>query len=333
MTADIEVVSHSKLAVTVTSASSKFYANPSSTFRMSISRSLILNGFTATVTFPTKLDAHKQLTCTLKMAQAGWGISNSETTFTVEMQDTTAPTSAPVLASTSPSTKDRHVKYIKGLLDDVEATHEKDVKAALAKALYDYLTDEALDFVKNHKRFMTEVVKKAYELKTDAAHHTKMCYSIDRVLLALGQPLLEPAPAVPIVQPVAASSSSSDTADLALLTAIAKKYKCDSVLQNTKEHLGYWRWAANHGAYCGLSKAQGMEKYLTPRCEDTRRSQLLQDIFIKKGLEYSPVIMDMYSEWAKTYTPPRRVRGKPKPNRYTKMCAFIEENKSAFINL
>jgi hypothetical protein len=128
----------------------------------------------------------------------------------------------------------------------------------------------------------------------------------------------------------------TDTADLALLAAVAKKYKCESVLRNTKEYLDYWRRAANRGNYRGLSKAEAMKKYISSwYCydDDTMRERLLHDIFNKRNLEFSPVIMDMYNEWVKTYVPPPRRPGQSKPNRWTKMCAFVEENKSAFINL
>lgn len=313
-----------------------------------LSRSLTLNGFTATVTIPTKLDAHKMLTCTLKVAQTGWATNSSETAFTMAVEvpaaaAAPAPAPAPAVATAAaPSAKDKHIKYIKGLLDDINAGQVRAVKEALAKALYDYLTDEALDFVKNHTKFRAEVVKKAYDLKGDAPESAGMCSAINRVLVALGEPLVKPAPPAPVPAPppanpvVTAPTVCTDTADLALLTAVAKKYKCESVLRSTKEYLGYWRRAANRGDYRGLTKAQAMEKYIGSWwCydEDTLRERLLQDIFNKKKLVYSPVIMNMYTEWVKTYVPPPRRAYEPKPNRYTKMCTFIEENKGAFTTL
>jgi hypothetical protein len=327
-----------------------------------ITRSLTLNGFTATVSIPTKLDAHKMLTCTLKVAQAAWATNSSETAFTWAVE-------VPATAATAPavSAKDKHVKYIKGLLDDINAGQARAVKEALAKALYDYLTDEALDFVKTHERFRAEVVKKAYDLKGDATENAGMCSSINRVLQGLGEPLVKPAPpppapappaarwtplgfgldayvavqaapapANPVVKPAAPPTVCTDTADLALLAAVARKYKCDSVLRNTKEYLGYWRRGVARGDYRGFSKAEAMEKYISSWCcvdENMVRERLLHDIFNRKNLEYSPVIMDMYNEWVKTYVPPANIRGRPKPNRWTKMCAFVEENKAAFINL
>jgi hypothetical protein len=281
------------------------------------------------------------LTCTLKVAQTGWGTNSSETAFTMAVEVPAATAAAPATtATTVAAAKDKHIKYIKSLLDSVNSsgTGSREVRVALTKALYDYLTDEALEFVKAHEKFRAEVVKKAYELKTEAPYAVAMCDSINRVLLALGQPLVKPAPA-PAPAPAAVavpSSSDSEAADLALLAAVAKKCKCDSVLRATKEYLGYWRRAANRGDYRGLSKAQAMEKYISSWwCfdEDTLRERLLQEIFNKRKLVYSPVIMDMYTEWQKTYVPPPRVRGKSRPNRYTKMCAFIEENKSAFTTL
>ena len=165
-----------------------------------------------------------------------------------------------------------------------------------------------------------------------AARWTSLGFGLDAYVAVQAAP----APANPVVKPAAPPTVCTDTADLALLAAVARKYKCDSVLRNTKEYLGYWRRAANRGDYRGLSKAEAMEKYISSwYCydDDTMRERLLHNMFNKRNLEFSPVIMDMYNEWVKTYVPPPRRQGQSKPNRWTKMCAFVEENKSAFINL
>ncbi len=356
-------------------------------------RSLTLNGFTATLTIPTKLDEHNMLTCKLAVTQTGWGNNSSQTSFTFKVDSAASSTAAcsgePVkikklsttatvttapapTASTTTTTepakteteKQKHITFIKGILDDYPNIKGLEARGAAAKILFDYLSGEALEFVKNHKKFKDVVISKAYQLKKEAPELTALVASMDRVLTALGVPLkqpvavpgcsckmcstapktpantvVEPTTAPPAPAPAPAAPAPAVTAvttsdpDLVLFMAVARKLKCTTALKYPTEYLGYWRGVVKRGSYTGKSKADSMAVYLTGWWgyynEDIRREKLMKDLFEKNKLPYDPVVMDMYYEWVKTYTPPAR----PRTNRYLKMVAFIKANRSAFTTL
>jgi hypothetical protein len=320
------------------------------------------------MTIPTKLDAHNMLTCKLAVSQSVWSTNNSETSFTFKV-DTPERVTTKVLPSTllaaananavatteatdaAKAEKQRHITFIKGILDDMPEVQGRDAKAAVAKILFDYLSGEALEFVKNHEKFRKVVIEKCYELKTEAPERTKMVESCNRVLMGLGEPLIKPvtclgghntpcvsapkpatAPAPTTAAPTPPPAPTVDP-DLALFLAVARKLKCTSVLQNSTEYLGYWRRAVKRGYYTGKSKADSMEAYMSGWWgyynDEAQRERLMKSLFDKNKLPYDPVVMDMYYEWVKTYTPPAR----PRNNRYLKMVAFIDANRAAFTTL
>jgi hypothetical protein len=309
---------------------------------------LTLNNYTAKVSFKTSLHNGK-LDWTIELFTDELG--DRYTTITgglvTIIQPVPAPTPAPAPAQTD---KDRHINFLRVALADIEAVTGREAKALGTKMLYDYLIGDALEFTKNHLKFKEVVIAKGYELKAEAPEKYAMIYTINRVLNALGAPLTKPPtpapaptpapPPAPAPAPVASvpptvKPKDAVNPDLELFKAVATRLKCETALNNLKEYFGYWQGAVKRGHYAHLlSKAASMEEYMASWwCYDDDeygRARLMKDIFAKKGLVWSEEAMPMYYEWLKTYIPPPRVRGQPRPNRYTKMCAFLDTYKSAF---
>lgn len=307
------------------------------------SRDLTLNGYTAKVSFKTALNSSGQLDWTIELSTGTEGV-NRYTSSTGGLAAITAPA---VQAD-----KERHCTFLRSALSDIETGVGREAKALGAKMLYDYLVGDALEFTKNHPKFKDTVIAKGYELKSEAPEKYGMVASINRVLTALGAPLIKPLP-VPVTQSVAtpvvapkpvntviqpapapapapvAPKPDTTEVDLALFKAVATRLKCDCVLRSPKEYLGYWQGAVKRGCYTHQpSKASSMEAYMVSWYgyydEDLQRENLMRDLFTKQKLIWSAEVMPMYYEWEKTYKPTGRT------NRYKKMCAFLDKYRAAF---
>lgn len=105
--------------------------------------------------------------------------------------------------------KQQHISFIKEGLKTVEETKGREAKAACAKIIYDYMFMCAIDFVKTYEKFKKTVIDKAYELKKEAPEITSMIASLDKVLVALEQPLEKPAVAPTPVLPGSAADTTA----------------------------------------------------------------------------------------------------------------------------
>ena len=88
------------------------------------------------------------------------------------------------------STYTPHNIVIGKMLDTITNTVGPDNKTLIVIMLFDYIVDEALDYVTSRNNFKRTVIKKCYEFKKTVSHRTTLIESIDRVLTALGQPLV-----------------------------------------------------------------------------------------------------------------------------------------------
>jgi hypothetical protein len=142
-------------------------------------------------------------------------------------------------------------------------------------------------------------------------------------------PIIAPKPVEP-VKPTEAkkedTTTSSAALDLALFTALAKKYHFEPAIKSPKTYLTHFesfaRW--RHHSVKGTTKAEKMTSYFTYCTDDGQRTELMKTIFTKHNLIFSDAAMTLYYEWQNTYKPT------VKTNRYIKMDVFATTVKSLF---
>ena len=339
-------------------------------------RSLTLNGYTAKMSLPTTLTKENMCEWTLELSSgkegvnkytattAGWVTMKTVTSAPAPAAPAPAPP-APVPATSAEAEKTRHIEFIKGILADVDTAVGRDVRAMASKILFDYLAGSALEFVKNHPKFKDTVIAKGYELKRDAPEKVKMVESINRVLTALGMPLVQPVwcwgcnqtpcigaakPVNTVVQPITTTTPvpapapvaapapapaptrtepKDDDPDFVLFKAVAKRLKCTSVLTQPKTYYGYYlngqRWYSNSEH---KSKAARMEAYMASWwCygDDDYQRQMLLKSIFAKNKLQWD---DVVMQMYNDWVPTYKPTGRT--NRYKKMCAFIDTFRSAF---
>jgi hypothetical protein len=279
----------------------------------------------------------------------------------VEPVATPKPVAAP--AAYSEADKIKHVTAIKDMLAECEEARGKDNKEKIAIKLLDYVSGEALEFTKAHERFKDTVINKCYEFKQSEPDRKELVAKSDDVLTKLGasttipdgwkktdrcrvcdgnhatpalskelnevinawensqSPVVAPKP----VEPVKPKENTS-ALDLALFTALAKKYNFKSAMENPKLYLSYFDSAVRWNSYTvkGTTKAEKMTSYFTHCTDDGQRVELMKTIFKKHSLIFNDAAMTLYNEWQKTYKP------KGKTNRYIKMNEFATIHKALF---
>jgi hypothetical protein len=317
---------------------------------MPYTRYITFNDITANVSFPTKLSSNNHLDWTLTLTSGTNKVStNGSVTMEVPASKatpapaptvtTTVVTSWPTTSTISSDDKSKHIAFIKEGLETIETTPGRDAKAIGAKMLYDYMLMCALDFVKGYELYKVTVINKAYELKKDAPDKTAMITSLNKLLTALNVPLVPPVTTVPSATPTKVEPPKSsntvvtpakdDTAEYNLFVTMAKNLECESVCKSPKNYYGYYQTVVKRGGLRGSTVAEKMENYFTSwggGSKKLERSKLMKSIFTKNNLTYNEAVMAMYDEWLKTYKPTTdRI-----PNRYMKMIAFIDANKSLF---
>ena len=114
--------------------------------------------------------------------------------------------------------------------------------------------------------------------------------------------------------------------DLALFTALAKKYNFEPAIKSPKTYLTHFesfaRW--RHHSVKGTTKAEKMTSYFTYCSGDVQRDELMKKIFKNHNMIFSDAAMTLYYEWQKTYKPTG------KTNRYIKMNEFATTHKPLF---
>jgi hypothetical protein len=259
--------------------------------------------------------------------------------------------------------KVKHVTAIKAMLATQEELKGKENKAANAIKILDYVSGEALDFTKSHERFKNTVINKCYEFKQDNADMPEVAKKADETLVKLGASTTIPADwkkpemcrvcggnhATPVLskelnevitaweksqspvvapKPVEPVKPKEDTSalDLALFTALAKKYNFKPGMENPKQYLSYFENAVRWNSWVvkGSTKAEKMTSYFTHCSDDGHRVKLMKKIFEKHSMIFSDAAMTFYNEWQKTYKPTG------KTNRYIKMNEFATTHKALF---
>ena len=142
-------------------------------------------------------------------------------------------------------------------------------------------------------------------------------------------PIVAPKPAAapkPVEPKKEDTTTSSAALDLALFTALAKKYNFESAIENPKLYLYYFENAVRWNSWTvkGSTKAEKMTSYFTHCTDDGQRVKLMKTIFEKHSMIFSDAAMTLYNEWQKTYKPTG------KTNRYIKMNEFTVAHKSLF---
>jgi hypothetical protein len=327
---------------------------------MSFTRSLTFNGFTASITLPTKL-SNDQLEWTLAMKDDDFNTVSTSGVVDIEPVEPVKPVE-PAVPVMDEVTKTKHVDFIKMCLATVEAANGRDARATAAKILYDYLLICGMDFLKAYEKFKQTVIDKAYELKKKAPEQIAMIASMNKVLSGLNVPLEKPVPvaekpaevkpverrhadcggnhATPLLKPVnpvvtpakkleepsKEAPKSNDEQELTLFTALAKKYDFKKAIANPKEYFGYFNSAVRWNSYMvrGATKAEKMSSYFNHCTDIGQREALMKNIFDKHGMNFSDTVMPFYYGWESTYKPTG------KTNRYIKMNEFATTHKSLF---
>ncbi len=128
----------------------------------------------------------------------------------------------PVKLSTYPeSDKLKHVTVIKRLLDEFTQSHDKDTKVEKAINILNYISNEALEFTKNYKKFKNTIINKCYEFKKYESHRRELVEKSDEVLIKLGASTTIPSDfIVPKLEQIRANSVEIST------DTIPKKLVC-----------------------------------------------------------------------------------------------------------
>lgn len=139
-------------------------------------------------------------------------------------------------------------------------------------------------------------------------------------------PVVAPKPVAP--KPVEPVKPKEDTSalDLALFTALAKKYNFKQAMENPKLYLSYFESAVRWNSWMvkGSTKAEKMTNYFIHCTDDGQRVELMKTIFTKHNLIFSDAAMTLYYEWQNIYKPTG------KTNRYIKMNEFATTHKALF---
>jgi len=242
----------------------------------------------------------------------------------------TASERAATTATFPEADKANHVNAIKAMLNEVEQNKGKENKAVIAIKLLDYVSGEALEFTNSHERFKNAVISKCYEFKQVNADMTDVVKKADETLIKLGASTTIPTATTKSagpVKPTTAPKEDTYTLDLALFTALAKKYNYAPAINSPNTYLSYFesavRW--NRQGVEGSTKAEKMTNYFTWFSDDGQRVKLMKTIFEKHNLIFSDAAMTLYNEWQNTH--------KPTGNRYIKMNDFATTHKTLFTAL
>ena len=89
--------------------------------------------------------------------------------------------------------------YIHKCIKAVEASVGRKEKAKLIQTLYDYMTNESLDYVKGYEKLKKVAIQRANSFKKDCKEFPELIASLDAFLTAVGAPLDD---MEPLVEPV-----------------------------------------------------------------------------------------------------------------------------------
>lgn len=265
-----------------------------------MSRSIMLNGVKATITFHDTIDSDKptinwelimesgnnkaaidgSISMSIKLFEPGPSITPSplkpeecndfpDTILSIDtfLKGTKAP-----VAPTYEDMKNHIFKCI-----NVEDSVGKKEKAKLAKILYDYMTNESLDYIKGYEKLKKIAIQRAYYIKRECKDFPELTKSLDAFLTAVGAPLNEP------------------------VVECVKYCTCEECIEK-----------------------QTMKEITKQEDEYCKRWQLMKKLFKEENLVFDDDnVMDLYYEWEETV---------PRLNRYKKMKAFIDANRDSFEN-
>jgi hypothetical protein len=241
------------------------------------------------------------------------------------LKDMKAPIVAPV---TDEDMKNHIHKYVK----EIQATVGRKEKAKLAQILYDYMTNESLDYVKGYEKLKNAAIERANSFKKDCKEFPELIASLNAFLTAVGDPLDERALVIkedskefpeliesldnfltttgaPLDEEKGHSQWMKNLLIIENLTFNDKVMDLYYEYEKTSPRLNRFK---NMKAFIKANRDALVEP-VDPQIE--AHKTLMMSIFQKKNLEFKDVYMDMYYEWQKNA---------PKLNRYKKMCAFID---------
>jgi len=270
-----------------------------------------------------------------------------------------APVATPTTTATAftiypPDEKFKHHTAIKAMLDECEEAKGKDNKALIVMKLFNYLIGDALEFTKTYVKFKGTVINKCYEFKQMNGDMPEVVAKANQMLIALGASTTIPAdfkvircnlyggnhttptiikpvntvvtPAKKAEDPSKDAPKSSEEQELALFTALAKKYDFKNAIARPKDYFGYFnsslRW--NNSYIKGSTKAEKMISYFNYCTDVGKREALMKTIFAKHGLSFNDTVMSFYQIWSESYKPTG------KTNRYIKMNEFALAHKGLF---
>jgi len=215
--------------------------------------------------------------------------------------------------------------------------------------MYDYLTSDALDFVKKNTVFKQVTIKKAYELKSDGYDIPELIESIDNFLKTIGAPLneiqVEECPYCDCYgeekeeeeeeekeeeeeeeEEEEKEEKEEEEKNKNRSILMQKLLKEENLIFNDKVMDLYYEWVNDLDISAKMNRYKMMKLFIEANKhalmepqesqEPDPRKTLLMSIFKKKNIEFKDNYMHIYYNWEKNA---------PRLNRYKKMCAFIEQ--------
>ena len=132
-----------------------------------------------------------------------------------------------------------HTNFIRTCLN-MGANGSEDEKATHATILYNYLTNEALDFVLENQTSKRIVVQKAYELKTQSSDFPKLENSLNCFLIASGLPLEQTEEYLRTFY-LENGIPFDDIDDILLIKRIATDLEFSRAISNPERYLEYFK--------------------------------------------------------------------------------------------
>jgi hypothetical protein len=232
-----------------------------------------------------------------------------------------------VFKALKPVTNEDMKNHIFKCIKAVEYSVDKKQKAKLAQILYDYMTNESLDYVKGYELLKKVAIERAYSFKKDCKEFPKLIASLDAFLTAVS-PLDDMEPVVEPVKDCACTKCIEKETMKEIMKEDDEYYKRWQLMKKLFERENlvfddnvmdlYYEWEKTAPRLNRYKKIKAFIDANRDAFEDPEleaRKTLMKSIFQKKNLEFKDVYMDMYYEWEKNA---------PRLNRYKKMCSFIE---------
>ena len=134
-----------------------------------------------------------------------------------------------------------------------------------------------------------------------------------------------------VIEPTIGTAPIPYDPEAALFLSIARKQNATKIINDFTHYFTSYKILSKYDDTG--TQAEKMNRLITSWsiADTTKRAELMKTLFAKNKLVFSDVVMPLYNEWVTTeYTSNKLQPWNSKPNRYKKMCAFINAHKSLF---